>query len=105
MSMFDVSVDNSDSNLTIFHLRYRYGMVRALGMKHTSLVQLLLIQSLMYAIPGIILGLLMAYVLSLPVLFGIFYYSATPPEYTFASTAFWFVYSYRNYRKRSLTSE
>ncbi|KRX08929.1 hypothetical protein PPERSA_09033 [Pseudocohnilembus persalinus] len=43
---------------------YEFGMLRALGMKQQSLVYLILIQSLFFAIPGLSLGLLMAYMLN-----------------------------------------
>lgn len=66
---------------------YEYGMVRALGMQQNNLVQLLLIQSVMYAIPGIILGLFGAFILGIPVLYGIYYYATTPTDYSITNVA------------------
>jgi hypothetical protein len=45
---------------------YEYGMLRAQGMRQHVLIELLLIQSFLFAIPGILLGLLAAFLIYLP---------------------------------------
>lgn len=44
---------------------YEYGMIRALGLEKSSLVQVILIYSLYFAIPGIIVGMILAYLVSI----------------------------------------
>ncbi|EGR28776.1 permease family protein, putative [Ichthyophthirius multifiliis] len=51
---------------------YEFGMLRALGFQKNSLVYLLIIQGLIFAIPGLCLGLLMAYLLNSIIAFIIF---------------------------------
>lgn len=46
---------------------YEYGMLRALGMPHKSLIQVLITKSMTFAIPGICLGLLFAFFYTLPI--------------------------------------
>jgi ABC-type antimicrobial peptide transport system permease subunit len=43
---------------------YEYGMLRALGLRHKSLIQLLTIQALFFSAPGIVLGLFLAFLLN-----------------------------------------
>jgi len=52
---------------------YEYGMLRALGFKSSHLIGMITIQSFVYSIPGVILGLSVAY--GLNVLFRIIIYS------------------------------
>lgn len=66
---------------------YEFGMMRALGMKHQSLITLLIIQSFTYSIPAILVGLILAYLLSLPVSYLIGSFSATSPNYTLSEIA------------------
>ena len=59
---------------------YEFGMLRAVGFKQQSLIMLLSIQSMFYALPGLLLGLLAAYLLSIP--FQIYLAEATQtPEW------------------------
>jgi len=46
---------------------YEYGMLRALGMRHNTLTQLLLTQAVCFSVPGIILGFTIAQLLNLVV--------------------------------------
>jgi ABC-type antimicrobial peptide transport system permease subunit len=46
---------------------YEYGMLRALGMRHSALVQILLMKSTLFSIGGISTGLLCAWLFNLPV--------------------------------------
>lgn len=46
---------------------YEYGMLRALGLKQYVLVELLSFQSLLFAIPGILVGVLLGWVIYLPI--------------------------------------
>ncbi len=58
---------------------YEFGMLRALGLKKTSLVAVLLLQATLFIIPGVSLGLLAAYVINVIIRFYIFSYTK---EYT-----------------------
>jgi ABC-type antimicrobial peptide transport system permease subunit len=68
---------------------YEYGMLRALGLEHNSLMSLLLVQSVFYALPGIALGLLLALLLSVPIELLIAEYSSTGATFGLASSAVW----------------
>jgi len=46
---------------------YECGMLRALGMQQYNLIQLLVIQSLLFSVPGIMLGLVIANLLFIPI--------------------------------------
>lgn len=46
---------------------YEYGMLRALGLPHNSLIELLFIQAIFFSIPGIIIGIISAFLLSIPI--------------------------------------
>lgn len=46
---------------------YEYGMLRALGMPHKSLIQVLITKSMTFAIPGICIGLLFAFFYTIPI--------------------------------------
>eukprot|EP00002_Diphylleia_rotans_P012112 TRINITY_DN2372_c0_g1_i2.p1 TRINITY_DN2372_c0_g1~~TRINITY_DN2372_c0_g1_i2.p1 ORF type:complete len:590 (+),score=61.92 TRINITY_DN2372_c0_g1_i2:617-2386(+) len=45
---------------------FEYGMLRTLGMKNTLLVNVMIAQSLFFAVPGVIFGLLVAYFFNIP---------------------------------------
>ena len=49
------------------HLFVRYGMLRALGLRHRSLIQMLIMQALSFSLPGIAIGLGLAFLLFWPV--------------------------------------
>eukprot|EP01104_Vermistella_antarctica_P011774 TRINITY_DN3326_c1_g2_i1.p1 TRINITY_DN3326_c1_g2~~TRINITY_DN3326_c1_g2_i1.p1 ORF type:complete len:1301 (+),score=387.68 TRINITY_DN3326_c1_g2_i1:217-4119(+) len=66
---------------------YEYGMLRALGMTHTSLVELLVIQALAFSIPGVFSGLLLAWILNAPAQYAIAFFASTSPAYGLASTS------------------
>lgn len=51
---------------------YEFGMIRALGLKKISLIHLILIEGLLFAIPGLSLGLIFAYLINGAVGFLIF---------------------------------
>lgn len=46
---------------------YEYGMLRALGMKQYVLIELLLLQSLSFSVPGILAGLLVSFLVYIPI--------------------------------------
>lgn len=46
---------------------YESGMLRALGMKNYTLIMVIIIQSLIYSIPGVIFGLLLSSLINIPV--------------------------------------
>ena len=60
---------------------YEYGMLRALGLPHNALIELLLIQALFYAIPGITFGLIISQLLSAPIIYFMVQYSSVPASY------------------------
>ena len=62
---------------------YEYGMLRALGMRHRTLIQVLVTKALLFAVPGIILGLLIAFLVNLPVDGLISDYAAIPHSSAF----------------------
>lgn len=51
---------------------YEFGMLRALGFNKSSLIYLILVEGVVFAIPGLFLGLLMAYVLNTFIAYYIF---------------------------------
>lgn len=66
---------------------YEYGMLRALGMPNRTLIQLLTSKSITYAIPGVALGLLFAYLINIPISDMIAEFAAVEPRYSFFATA------------------
>ena len=61
---------------------YEFGMLRALGLEKTSLILLLIIQSIFYSVPGIVISLICAYLGGIPIIYAICFYSTTTPVYT-----------------------
>ena len=59
---------------------YEYGMLRALGMKQYVLAELLSIQSLMFSVPGILLGILLGWVFYIPIAKYISTYTMLRPD-------------------------
>lgn len=66
---------------------YEYGMLRMMGMRKAALGQLLMMQAMLYAAPGVALGLLMAWAASYPLLYLVAEFSATEPEYSYRAPA------------------
>jgi ABC-type antimicrobial peptide transport system permease subunit len=66
---------------------YEYGMLRMMGMRQSALGQLLMVQAMMYAVPGVLLGLLLSWAASYPILLIISEYSATEPDFSFRGPA------------------
>jgi hypothetical protein len=66
---------------------YEYGMLRALGMRNRSIMQLLITKSALYALPGIAAGLTFAFLLSLPVVYFISGYANFPLPYALSTSA------------------
>lgn len=62
---------------------FEYGMLRALGMKHQTLVQILLSKSFMYSVPGIGVGLLLAFLANIPIAQLVASFAVVPPDYAF----------------------
>lgn len=60
---------------------YEFGMLRALGLKQTSLIALLLMEGMVFAIPGLSLGVVMAYMINSMVGYFIFNFSQTTTSY------------------------
>ena len=51
---------------------FEFGMLRALGLKRKSLTLILLFEGLFFAIPGLFLGMLMAFLINTVVAYFIF---------------------------------
>ena len=66
---------------------YEYGMLRALGMRHRTLIQVLVSKAIMFSIPGIALGLLIAFFMNMPLDGVISGYAAIPTTYRFYPSA------------------
>jgi ABC-type antimicrobial peptide transport system permease subunit len=59
---------------------YEYGMLRALGMRHSSLMQILLIKSSAFSLLGISIGLFIAWVANIPVAILVADYASIAPH-------------------------
>lgn len=66
---------------------YEMGMLRALGMKHVTLGQLLAMQTAVLAIPGILLGYLIASLINLGIVAVVHWYAALDVSYALAPSA------------------
>ncbi|MDP2435365.1 MAG: ABC transporter permease [archaeon] len=62
---------------------FEYGMLRALGLRNSSLIVILTTQAIFYAVPGILLGILLSFVAFVPLANLLGDYAATPPDYSF----------------------
>jgi len=60
---------------------YEFGMLRALGMKHDNLVTLLILQSLFYAVPALVIAMVLAYTLDMMLVYIIANYATVAPDY------------------------
>jgi len=66
---------------------YEYGMLRMLGMRKAALGQLLILQALFFAVPGVLLGMLASWALSFPLLDLVAFYTVTEPDYEYRPLA------------------
>lgn len=57
---------------------YEYGMLRALGLPQNSLIQVILAQSMFFAVPGVIIGMILAWLIGILVNFIILTYAKLP---------------------------
>jgi len=62
---------------------YEYGMLRALGMKHRTLVQILLTKSFFFSLPGSSLGLFCAFLANIPLALYLADFAIVSPVFTF----------------------
>jgi ABC-type antimicrobial peptide transport system permease subunit len=65
---------------------YESGMLRALGMQQRTLVALLSLQSLLFSIPGLSVGLLVAFIVWQPIRWALVHFMATPTPIMLHST-------------------
>ena len=70
-------------NSNLEEKNYEFGMLRVLGMKKNSLVFLLSLQSLFFAIPGLALGFMTAYAINAIIYFVVFNNTYLPTSYGF----------------------
>uniref|UniRef100_A0A6U6A8Q8 ABC3 transporter permease C-terminal domain-containing protein n=1 Tax=Guillardia theta TaxID=55529 RepID=A0A6U6A8Q8_GUITH len=66
---------------------YEYGMLRVMGLTKTSLLTLLLVQALYYAVPGLLLGLLLSWAASFPAIDAISKYALVSLDYNLEAMA------------------
>ncbi|KAJ3299821.1 hypothetical protein HK104_006755 [Borealophlyctis nickersoniae] len=66
---------------------FEYGMLRTLGLKQKTLINLLTFQSLYFSFPGISLGLLISFIAYIPIAYFISTFTATPLLPTFTLSA------------------
>ncbi|KAL7747024.1 hypothetical protein RI367_007637 [Sorochytrium milnesiophthora] len=66
---------------------FEYGMLRSLGMKQDSVIGLLIIQSLYFSVPGIILGLGVSILLYMPIEGALSSYANVPYNLQFSTSA------------------
>ena len=66
---------------------FEYGILRTLGMRQPYLVVLLLFQSLLFSVPGVISGLLVCYLIYVPIGFFLSTFSGSDVDITIDSTA------------------
>lgn len=68
---------------------YELGMLRALGLRHRSLVELLLLQAFFYSAPAIAVGFVLALLLFQPVASLLSEYAAHPVSHALTAEAVW----------------
>lgn len=66
---------------------YEMGMLRALGLRTVSLVQLIIIQSLVFALPGVLIGVIVSVLLNVIVRYIVFKMSFAYTTYMIAGSA------------------
>lgn len=66
---------------------FEYGMLRALGLHNRSLIVILTVQALFYCIPGILVGLLGAFIVFSPLAVVLANFGDLSPDYSFDSMA------------------
>eukprot|EP00003_Mantamonas_plastica_P015601 TRINITY_DN2635_c0_g2_i3.p1 TRINITY_DN2635_c0_g2~~TRINITY_DN2635_c0_g2_i3.p1 ORF type:complete len:1218 (-),score=362.13 TRINITY_DN2635_c0_g2_i3:46-3648(-) len=64
---------------------YEYGMLRALGMEHSMLVEVLTSQALLFSIPAICIALFLCFLVGIPVSLLIADYAVLPPQFGLSS--------------------
>lgn len=74
-------------NSNIEDKNYEFGMLRVLGMRQSSLIVLLSLQSMFFALPGLTLGFLVAYALNMIVSYCVFESTMLPTSYILDSRA------------------
>lgn len=60
---------------------YEFGMLQALGVRSGALVNLLVAQALFYGIPGLAIGVALAAVANMPVMYVLFSFAEMPAQY------------------------
>jgi ABC-type antimicrobial peptide transport system permease subunit len=68
---------------------YEYGMLRALGLKQSTLIQVILSQSMYFAIPGVIIGMLLSVIVNVGVTYIIGWATNLPHEKTYPFEFTW----------------
>lgn len=66
---------------------YEMAMLRALGLRTASLFQMIMLQSLIFAVPGLIAGLLISGTINVLLRFFVFSYTVSYTSYFLAITA------------------
>lgn len=68
---------------------YEYGMLRALGFKSSHLISMITIQSFFFSIPGVILGISVAFVTNVVLRYFIFSFSRNTADFELSSASLW----------------
>jgi len=66
---------------------YEMAMLRALGLRSDSLIQMILLQSVVFSVPGLCLGLIISSLVNILVRYFVFSYTMTSTSYFIATTA------------------
>lgn len=74
-------------NSNVEDKNYEFGMLRVLGMRQRSLIILLSLQSMFFALPGLALGFLVAFAVNMIVSFAVFDSTLLPTSYGLDATA------------------
>ena len=65
---------------------YEYGMLRALGLPQTSLIEIILVQAMYFALPGIVVAMILSWAVGIGVDYIMVYIATLPPPILMLAT-------------------
>lgn len=68
---------------------YEYGMLRALGFKSSHLISMITIQSFFYSIPGVVLGVAVAFTTNIFLRYFVYVFAGNTSSFALSSTSLW----------------
>lgn len=68
---------------------YEYGMLRALGFKSAHLVGMITLQSFFFSLPGIVMGIAVAFVTNVLLRYFIYVFAANESSFALSSISLW----------------